>query len=88
MSKRNLAVFGFFGGFKRELNSHLLKKGIIMKHKRKNEIKLGKNEEFTEDIYPNNGKCPECGGILVTNFGSGISCTFCVDCDYNDYDYD
>lgn len=22
MSKRNLAVFGFFGGFKRELNSH------------------------------------------------------------------
>ena len=33
-------------------------------------------------------KCPECGGILVTNFGAGISCTFCVDCDYNDYDYD
>ena len=29
-----------------------------MKHKRKNEIKLGKNEEFTEDIHPNNGKCP------------------------------
>lgn len=59
-----------------------------MKHKKKNEIKLGKNEEFTEDIYPNNGKCPECGGILVTNFGAGISCTFCVDCNYNDYDYD
>lgn len=47
-----------------------------MKHKRKNEIKLGKTEGFTEDIYPNNGKCPECGGILVTNFGAGISCTF------------
>ena len=32
-----------------------------MKHKKKNEIKLWKNEKFTEDIYPNNGKCPECG---------------------------
>lgn len=53
-----------------------------MKHKKKNEIKLGKSEEFTEDV------CPECGGILVTNFGAGISCTFCVDCDYNNYDYD
>ena len=70
------------------LNSHLLEKGATMKHKKKYEIKLGKNEKFTEDVYPNNGKCPECGGILVTNFGAGISCTFCVDCDYNDYDYD
>lgn len=26
-----------------------------MKHKKKNEIKLGKTEEFTEDVYPNNG---------------------------------
>lgn len=26
MSKRNLAVFGFFGGFKRELNSHFFRK--------------------------------------------------------------
>lgn len=59
-----------------------------MKHKKKNEIKLGKNEEFTEDVCPSNGKCPECGGILVTNFGADISCTFCVDCGYNDYDYD
>lgn len=57
-----------------------------MKHKKK--IKLWKNEKFTEDIYPNNGKCPECGGILVTSFGEGISCTVCVDCDYADYDYD
>ena len=68
--------------------SHLLGKGATMKHKKKNEIKLGKNEKFTEDVCPNNGKCPECGGILVTNFGAGISCTFCVDCDYDDYDYD
>lgn len=59
-----------------------------MKHKKKNEIKLGKSEVFTEDVYPNNGICPVCRGILVTNCGPGISCTFCVDCDYNDYDYD
>lgn len=30
MSKRNLAVFGFFGGFKRELNSHFKGKEQIM----------------------------------------------------------
>ena len=62
----------------------------IMKHKKKSEIKLGKSEIFTEDLYslPSAGKCPECGGILVTNYGDGISCTFCVDCDYNEYDYD
>ena len=62
----------------------------IMKHKKKSEIKLGKSEIFTEDLYsrPSAGKCPECGGILVTNYGEGISCTFCVDCDYNEYDYE
>lgn len=58
-----------------------------MGHKKKTHIKLGENEVFTEDIYPE-CKCPECDGILVTNFGPGISCTFCVDCDYTDYDYD
>ena len=62
----------------------------IMKHKKKSEIKLGKSEIFTEDLYSRQsaGKCPECGGILVTNYGEGISCTFCVDCDYNEYDYE
>ena len=62
----------------------------IMKHKKKSEIKLGKSEIFTEDLYsrPSAGKCPECGGILVTNYGDGISCTFCVDGDYNEYDYE
>lgn len=61
-----------------------------MKHKKKSEIKLGKSEIFTEDLHsrPSAGKCPECGGILVTNYGDGISCTFCVDCDYNEYDYE
>lgn len=59
-----------------------------MKHKKKNEIKLDKNEEFAEDVCQNNGKCPKCGGILITKFRASISCTFCVDCDYNDYDYD
>ena len=40
-------------------------------------------------------KCPKCGGILITNYGPGISCTFCIGnghidsgCSYNDYDYD
>lgn len=32
--------------------------------------------------------CPKCGGILVTKDGPGISCTFCVECDYDEYDYD
>ena len=50
-----------------------------MKHKCKNEIKLGDNEEFTEDVYHWNKKCPKCGGILVTQLGPGISHT---------YDYD
>ena len=61
-----------------------------MKHKKKSEIKLGRSETFTEDLYsnPEAGKCPKCGGILGTNYGDGISCTFCVDCDYNEYDYD
>ena len=46
-------------------------------------ISLGKNEELIS--YP----CPKCGGQLVVNYGAGISCTFCVDCnDYSDYDYD
>lgn len=57
-------------------------------HKRKSEIKLGKSEVFTEDVYSESGKCPKCNGILVTNYGDVISCTFCVDCDYNEYDYD
>lgn len=42
---------------------------------------LGKSEVIEKN------RCPECGGILVTNYGTGISCTFCVECDYNEYDY-
>lgn len=48
-----------------------------MKHSQKIYIVIQKQEN-----------APECGGILVTNYGDGISCTFCVDCDYNEYDYD
>ena len=59
-----------------------------MKHKEKNEIKLGKNEKFTADVQPGFVTCPDCGGILVTDFGASMSCTFCVDCDYEEYDYD
>jgi ssDNA-binding Zn-finger/Zn-ribbon topoisomerase 1 len=48
-------------------------------------ITLGENEVLEE-----NQKCPECGGQLITNYGPGISCTFCTneECNYNDYDYD
>lgn len=49
-------------------NLHLLGKGATMKHKKKNEIKLGKNEEFTEDVYPNNGKCPDLEQASVVHF--------------------
>ena len=56
-----------------------------MKHQTYEEAKkgLGRNEMIEEE-----NRCPECGGILVTNYGEMISCTFCVDCGYNEYDYD
>lgn len=50
-------------------------------HKTKRELKLGKDEVLEDET------CPKCGGLLVTNYGQDISCTFCVDCDYNEYDY-
>ncbi len=61
-------------------NNERLKK---MKMKSMEEVKkcLRKSELIEE------ARCPECGGILVTNYGPGISCTFCVECDYNEYDY-
>lgn len=58
-----------------------------MKHKVKKDIKLGENELFGDGINED-AKCPNCGGILITSYGAGISCTFCADCDYNDYDYE
>ena len=53
--------------------------------KTRKDIKLGKDEEFVED-----NRCPKCGGLLIVNFGMGISVEFCAedDCDYEDYDYD
>ena len=33
-------------------------------------------------------RCPKCGGILIANFGAGISVEFCAEgCGYEDYDY-
>jgi len=54
------------------------------KHLSIKEVKamLGESEDLEEDE-----RCPRCGGYLVTNYGPGISCTICVDCDYSDYDY-
>lgn len=47
-----------------------------VKHKPEEEVEksLGKNEVIEDDR-----NCPKCHGILVTNYGPGISCTFCVD---------
>ena len=58
--------------------------------KARKDIKLGKNEVFVEDIRERNTRCPKCGGILITNFGAGISVEFCAEegCGYEDYDYD
>lgn len=58
--------------------------------KTRKDIKLGRNEEFVEDIRENNNRCPKCGGLLIANFGAGISVEFCAEsnCDYEDYDYD
>lgn len=36
-----------------------------MKHKQMNEIKLGRNEEFTEDIFPDSRKCPNLMNALM-----------------------
>lgn len=58
--------------------------------KTRKDIKLGRNEEFVEDIRENNNRCPKCGGLLIANFGTGNSVEFCAEsnCDYEDYDYD
>lgn len=62
----------------------------VREMKTRKDIKLGKNEEFVEDIRECNNRCPKCGGILIANFGAGISVEFCAEdnCDYEDYDYD
>lgn len=58
--------------------------------KTRKDVKLGKNEEFVEDIRESHTRCPKCGGILIANFGAGIQVEFCAEssCDYEDYDYD
>jgi len=33
-------------------------------------------------------KCPECGADLITNYGPGISITWCEKCGYSFTDYD
>lgn len=53
-----------------------------IKQKKDVEMDLSKSE-MIEDYT-----CPNCGGVLVTDYGVGASLTFCVDCDYNEYDYD
>ena len=66
------------------IRSKIFPSDIYKKHKSKDEVEksLGDSE-----IIEENEKCPKCKGIMVTNYGPGISCTFCVDCGYNEYDY-
>jgi len=47
------------------------------------ESQLLGDSEFIADY-----KCPKCGGDLITNYGPGISITFCTKCGYSDEDYD
>jgi ribosomal protein S27AE len=58
---------------------------VKVEHMTKKEIEknLGNNEIIEEDK-----RCPNCGGYLITNYGAGMSCTFCMDCLYDEYDYD
>ena len=53
--------------------------------KTKKDIKLGKNEVFVEDFRESNTRCPNCGGILIANFGAGISVEFCAERRINSY---
>lgn len=56
---------------------------IIYRHTMKDvEKTLGPSEVIEEE------RCSKCGGILVTNYGDGISCTICVDCGDNEYNYE
>jgi len=43
---------------------------------------LGENEVLEEKI-----RCPVCNGQLITNYGCGMSVTYCPRCHYSDYDY-
>lgn len=56
----------------------------MKRHKTLDEVQneIGNNELIEEK------RCLKCGGILVTIFGYGISCTFCVDCGNSDCIYD
>lgn len=58
---------------------------LIKRAKTLDEVRkyLGVSEVIEDDLI-----CPNCGGIVVTNYGPGISCTFCVDCSWNEYDYE
>ncbi len=44
------------------------------------ETVIGPNECKAD--YP----CPRCGGDLITNYGPGISITFCEKCNFSDDD--
>lgn len=47
-----------------------------------------KESAETTELTEENIRCPECGGILVASHGAGISGSICVNCGYDEYDYD
>ena len=52
-------------------------------------MKTKKCKHCQEEIAKSAKRCPKCGGILIANFGAGISVEFCAEgCGYEDYDYD
>ena len=48
----------------------------------------GKEEMLGDNEILVDWKCPECGGDIITNYGPGISISFCTHCGYEDEDYD
>lgn len=52
------------------------------------EVSISKMEIENDEGEEEHEKCPICGGKLVTSYGPGISCTICVRCGNDEYDYD
>lgn len=52
------------------------------------EIVNGEKTRLAQNEIKEDWKCPECGGDIITNYGPGISISFCTKCGYEEEDYD